>query len=185
MSNEWWKEEDGHQIWRGDRVLIMRRGAELPVDRCVRCNQPAVGVPVRISLSCAKESVPGYLPKPLKAVAQTAELFTRGHAVIYIGLCSLHRARRRRFGALLCLCLLTAAVCFIGAIISKRDWLWIPCIILPIIAAVLAELPLRVVEALMITDDTIVLGGVAPAYLRRFPIAEEDKLDGSRPHQPE
>lgn len=85
--------EPGGGVWRDGRLLVMRKQAVLP-DRCVKCNQPAGGGRLTRKLSWHH---PGFFLLILASIwiYLIVMLIVRHTAKIDIGICELHRRKRR------------------------------------------------------------------------------------------
>jgi hypothetical protein len=79
-------------IWRSDKLLVAAPGAELP-DRCVKCNAPAGGRRLKRTLYYHHPAIYLLLLCNLIIFAIVA-LIVRKRAVLQIGLCEHHLARR-------------------------------------------------------------------------------------------
>jgi len=80
--------------WRDGKVLVARKGAELP-DRCLKCNAPADGYRFSRTLSWVRPAwLLLFLISPLLLVL--VYLIVRRRAKVTVGLCEHHRRIRTR-----------------------------------------------------------------------------------------
>lgn len=85
--------EPGDGVWRDGAILVMRKEAVLP-DRCVKCNQPAGGGRLKRSLAWHHPAWFFLILISLWIYIIVA-LIVRHTAKIEIGLCEVHRRKRR------------------------------------------------------------------------------------------
>lgn len=85
-------EPSGQGFWREGDVLVLLKAGALP-DRCIVCNDPAAGFRLKQKLFWHPPLVYVLLVSPLIYVL--VALIVRQSAVVHVGLCSRHRARRR------------------------------------------------------------------------------------------
>lgn len=85
---------DGPGVWVDGDLLVMTKDATLP-DRCIRCNAPAHGYRLRRNLSWHS---PAWFLLILVSwlIYLIVALIIRKKAMIDVGLCEVHRGRRRR-----------------------------------------------------------------------------------------
>lgn len=162
--------DEGEGLWRDGGLLVMDKTASLP-ERCVVCNAPASGRPLRRRLAW---HAPGWYLLVLfnLLVYAIAALVVRKKADIRVGLCEAHRARRRTWMAVAWLLTLAAVILpFLLAIISADAGLVGMLLILPLIliAGLIGILGTRVVYARRIDSTFAWIGGVSPEFLAALP----------------
>lgn len=82
----------GMAVWRHGRQIVITRGTQLP-DRCVKCNAPSDGIRLKRRLYWHPPALYILLISPLIYIIVASIISKR--ATLEIGLCALHRARRR------------------------------------------------------------------------------------------
>jgi len=82
--------------WRSGRQLVTSLNATLP-PRCIKCNAPVEGKPIKRKLSCLPEAVYLTLLLPVFGVIVygITALFTRKTGVALVSICQRHRSARR------------------------------------------------------------------------------------------
>lgn len=156
--------------WRQGRVLVMAKTGELP-PRCVCCNAPATGRPLKRTLTW--HPAWWYLLLLFNLLVYlVVALIIRRTAIIRVGLCDRHRGRRRMWIALAwSLVLLAIALPMIASATGSTD----PFVffgltpLLLLVAALIGIFGARVVYAKRIDDHHAWIGGVSPAYLAELP----------------
>jgi len=165
--------------WRKGRVLVMAKTGELP-PRCVACNAPAIGRPLKRSLTW--HPAWWYLLLLINLLVYlVVALIIRKTAVIRVGLCDRHRGRRRMWIALAWSLVLLAIV--VPVVMSSAGWnepLMFVGLIPPLLlaAALIGIFGARVVYAKRIDDHHAWIGGVCPAYLAALPSWESGSSPG-------
>ena len=98
-GRQWGESDDRGGLWRERFLLVMDKTATLPVDRCIVCDAPATGPPLRRKLSW--HSPWWYLIVLVNLLFYAiAAMIVRKTVAVRVGLCDLHRTRRRRWIAL-------------------------------------------------------------------------------------
>ena len=111
----------GVSLWRQGRRLVTRSETPFP-DRCVKCNAPADGFRLKRVLYWAH---PAYLLLLLcnLLILLIVYLIVRKKAVLNIGLCEQHQARRKMGLIIGWTGTLVGFVLVIGAIVIESGWL--------------------------------------------------------------
>lgn len=164
---------DQAEIWRDGKLLVMRKGAELPY-RCIKTNAPA-DVWLKRDLSWAPLWVLVMLALSLP-IGLVCYLIVGKRAKIRIGLCEQRRAARIRA---ICvawgLVLLGVGLLFYGlasanGVPASPLWWLVPAGGLTIGAGVIVGMSLPgVIVTRRISENHIWLKGVHPDYLASFP----------------
>jgi hypothetical protein len=164
---------DQAEIWRDGKLLVMRKGAELPY-RCIKTNAPA-DVWLKRELSWAPWWVLALLLMSLP-IGLIAYLLAGKRARIRVGLCERRRAARvRAIWIAWLLALLGIGLMICGGVFADQQpnlplvYLF-PAGFLSLLVGLLmgATLP-HVVRAAKITDDYVWLKGAHPDYLAALP----------------
>ena len=93
-GRRWGGADDGGGLWRERSLLVMDKTATLPVDRCIVCDAPATGRPLRRKLFW--HSPWWYLLVLFNLVVYAiAAMIVRRKVDLRVGLCDTHRSRRR------------------------------------------------------------------------------------------
>lgn len=157
-------------LWRSGRLLVMDKAAALP-DACVTCNAPAGGFALRRRL--AWHSPWWYLLLLGNLLIYiVAALIVQKKAVIRVGLCPLHRGRRRTCVAVAWSLAALGVALPIGLGMLAPDAVVYGIIALPFLLLTGALVGLyggRVVYAKRIDDQFAWIGGVSPALLDTLP----------------
>lgn len=157
-------------LWRNDRVLVMEKTAPLP-DACVVCAAPAGGFTLRRRL--AWHSPWWYLLLLVNLVVYVVvALIVQRKADIRVGLCAMHRGRRRTWLAVAWSLVAVAVALPMVLIGLSPDSIGYGLIALPILLIVAALVGLygaRVVHPKRIDDTHAWIGGVSPAFLATLP----------------
>ncbi|HEV3339822.1 MAG TPA: hypothetical protein VG125_05680 [Pirellulales bacterium] len=154
-------------VWREAKTLVMWKDAVLP-DRCVRCNAPANGRRLRRTL---------YWHHPLiwlivlisPLIYIIVALIVRQKAVVAIGMCDRHYARRLK--SILAWWLITA-VCvgiFWYGIESNAGWFILAAVIAFLLNLCFAVAISTPVAPTRIDDHYVWLKKIHPDYLAQFP----------------
>lgn len=162
--------DDGGGVWRDDRVLVMRKTAELP-PRCIVCNAVATGRPLRRRLTWHNPWLYLLILANIIVYALVA-MIVQQKATISVGLCDRHRSRRRRWIAAAWLLALAAFVLpFLLATIAPQVAFGGFVAILPLVlvAGLFGIYGGRVVYPRRIDGTYVWLGGVGPAFLDTLP----------------
>lgn len=160
----------GEGLWRDGQRLVMRKMALLP-DVCVVCNAPAGGFMLRRKLYW--HSPVWYLTFFLNLVIYLiVALIVRKRVDVRVGLCPVHRARRRNCIAIVwTLCLAALLLPFLaGALDSDSSALaFLAAGMVILTAGLVGVFGASVVRAKRIDDQFAWLAGVSPAFLATLP----------------
>jgi len=165
--------DDGGGLWRERFLLVMDRTVTLPVDRCIVCNAPATGKPLRRKLSW--HSPWWYLLILFNLLFYAiAALIVRKKVDIRVGLCDSHRQRRRMWITVAWLLVLVAIGLVVVAtvtpladeVIALLMGLFAVCLLA---AGVIAVYGPRIVTAKQIDDRYAWIGGVSSEFLDTLP----------------
>ena len=163
-------EVTGDGVWREGKLLVMEKRAELP-PRCVKCNAPATGKPLKRKLYW---HAPGWYALVLLNLLFYAvvALLVRKTATIHVGLCDRHRGRRRMWIGI-AWSMVIAAIAMPFALIPVGEDAVIAAVAATVILLLAAALTglygARVVHATKIDDIRAWVAGVCPAYLAELP----------------
>lgn len=106
-------------LWREGKWLVMHREGTLP-DRCIRCNAPANGYRLKRKLSWCYPAWHLFLVCNLLIWILVVVAVSK-RATIQVGLCELHRRRRRRLIASGWLLALAGLGCFVLVIDVRSE----------------------------------------------------------------
>ena len=164
---------DGPGLWRERSLLVMDKTATLPVDRCIVCHEPATGRPLRRKLSW--HSPWWYLLVLFNLLFYAiAAMLVRKTLAVPVGLCDLHRTRRRRWIAL-AWGLVVVAIGLLGLVFSNpvtdatMAALMALALLLLLGGGVVGIYGPRVVYAQRIDDRYAWIGGVSSKLLDTLP----------------
>jgi hypothetical protein len=173
--------ENPNAAWRDKNLVRVRKGAVL-LDRCIKCNGPADGLPFKRSLSWASPywALSVFLIGPLLFVVVYVIVSRRGK--VTVGLCPLHRKNRARAIALGWLTALAGIGCIIATgmafdhltSIGISSNLFLPIgigvgILLLLVGLIGGAIGSRVLVATRIDKNFIWLSKVSPEYVASFP----------------
>ncbi|HWB12342.1 MAG TPA: hypothetical protein VG826_24160 [Pirellulales bacterium] len=154
-------------VWREFNTLVMWKDAQLP-DRCIRCNAPANGRRLRRTL---------YWHHPLlwlivlvsPLIYIIVALIVRQKAIVAIGMCDDHYARRVR--SILAWWLITAACIgmFWYGIVNQAAALLLASVVVFLGNLCFAVAISRPVVPTRIDDHYVWLKKIHPDYLAQFP----------------
>lgn len=161
---------EGGGPWRSGRLLVMDKAAPLP-ETCVTCNAPADGFTIRRRL--VWHSAWLYLLLLVNVLVYiVAVLIVQKKAVIRVGLCPLHRRRRRTCLLIAWSLVILSMALPVGLMILYPDAASFGFIALPfllICGALIGIFGGRVVYPKRIDDQFAWISGVSPAFLNRLP----------------
>jgi peptidoglycan/LPS O-acetylase OafA/YrhL len=173
---------DGPGLWRERSLLVMDKTATLPVDRCIVCHEPATGRPLRRKLSW--HSPWWYLLVLFNLVVYAiAAMIVRRKVDLRVGLCDLHRTRRRRSIAL-AWTLIVVAFFLLGYVAlnpvtdAPMAALMALALLSLLVGGLVAVYGPRVVTAKQIDDRYAWIGGVSSKLLDTLPDWSGPKYHG-------
>jgi len=164
-------EVPGTQLWRDGSRLVMDKTASLPA-RCIVCNAPATGQPLRRRLTWHPSA--WYLLLLINILVYAiVSLIVRQTAVIHVGLCDTHRGRRRTWIAVAWTLVLAAVILpFILGGIADDDTMalgFVFAFTAIVVAALIGIFGARVVRATRIDATRLWLAGVSPELIAELP----------------
>ncbi|HVX63509.1 MAG TPA: hypothetical protein VHC19_23005 [Pirellulales bacterium] len=169
--------EPGGGVWRDGRLLVMQKQAILP-DRCVKCNQPAGGGRLTRKLSWHH---PAFFLLILASIwiYLIVVLIVRQTAKIDIGMCELHRRKRRNAILASWLIILAGIAAIVIGTVASSDMggptpAYVPALFIGGLLAFLggliyAAIAVPPVAPNKIDKDYVWLKKVHPAYLAELP----------------
>lgn len=166
---------DEPDMWRDGPTLVVPRKCVLP-NRCVKCNAPAQR---RLVRRLYWHHPAYYLIIFVSLLIYViVALIVRQKAVIDVGLCARHHAKRRRSIIIGWLGLLGCIAGLVVAILFGRDypWLFWACPVLVLSELVYAVIVSRFVAPTRIDGQYAWLKNLHPDFLAEFPL-----LSGARP----
>ena len=153
-------------IWRADRVLVMGKDATLP-DRCVKCNAPAHGQ--RLTRNLSWHSPYLYLLILLNLLIYAiVVLIVRKKARVQIGLCDVHRTKRRMALAFGYVAGLGGLGLLIASLIQSSGVLALVGALL-LFAGLIGGATASIISAKRIDDRFVWIKGICRAYLDSLP----------------
>ncbi|MBN2563731.1 MAG: hypothetical protein JXQ75_22670 [Phycisphaerae bacterium] len=154
-------------VWRQGKLLVASLGAPLP-NRCIKCNAPAEGRPLKRRLSWHHPAIYLLVLAALLAYVIVA-LILRKQAVVEFGLCARHRARRRWAVAICWLFVLgSVGLLFLAAIVENLAFAALACV--SVVTGLLVYLfGGQPVTPYRIDDHAVWLRGVCADYLSTLP----------------
>lgn len=156
----------GHGVWRERNKLIMSRDAELP-PRCVKCNVPT-HLRLKRKLSWHHPAIYLIILVALLIYLIVA-MVLRKSAVVEIGLCDEHLAKRRR-DIWITVGLVVIGSLGFGLAIGFEDLTYLLIGFVALIAALIYGIAFaRVVAPAKIDDRFVWLSGVNKQYLNELP----------------
>lgn len=156
--------------WREGRLLRVRKDAVLP-DRCLKCNEPAEGYQFKRSLTWAS---PYYAVLILCGVLifVLVYLVMSRRGKVTVGLCPLHRRKRKRAMMWGWLSVLAAIVSIIAVGVVPEQFAPVAVgsgVLLLLAGLIGGMLGSRILVPVRIDKHFIWLSKVSPAYLATFP----------------
>lgn len=164
-----WGDSEGG-LWQDRGLLVVDDGAELP-PRCIRCNAPATGRPLRRKLIWHPAGWYLLVLFNLLLYAIVA-MIVRKTATIHVGLCDRHRNRRGTWIVVASVLLAAAFVVPLCLIPLGGDAVFAAgLLILPLLlaAGLCGIFGARVVYAKKIDGGRAWVGGACPDYLSGLP----------------
>lgn len=181
-GRRWGGADDGGGLWRERSLLVMDKTATLPVDRCIVCDAPATGRPLRRKLFW--HSPWWYLLVLFNLVVYAiAAMIVRRKVDLRVGLCDTHRSRRRWWIALAWSLVLGAiGLLAIGLTTRLTDGTAASLIGLAVLGflagGIIGIYGVRVVTAKQIDDRYAWIGGVSSKLLDTLPDWSGPKYHG-------
>lgn len=157
----------GSGVWRDKSTLVMSQGVALP-DRCIKCNEPAHGFRLKRKLTWHHPAI--YLLILVAVLIYLiVSLILRKRAIVEIGLCERHLAKRRKNLLVTWLLFLLGVAGFIMAAVAEDGTYALVGTILLLCAIIYALAVVRVVAPSKIDDKFVWLRGVNKDYLNQLP----------------
>jgi hypothetical protein len=157
----------GAGVWRNKSMLVMSKDAALP-DRCVKCNEPAYGRRLKRKLTWHHPAIYILIFVALLIYLIIA-LILRKSAIVEIGVCEMHLAKRRRNILITWLLVLLGIVGFIlGIGLADGTYALVGAFLL-IAAIIYGLVVVKLVAPGKIDDKFVWLKGVNKAYLDELP----------------
>jgi hypothetical protein len=163
--------------WQEGTTLVMTRGVELP-DRCIKCNLPAGGY----KLECRVSWHPGLVYALLAMgplIYFVVAVFVSNRATILVGLCELHRKKRKRaittgwITSLAGLGLLWGAVAFVDHDVILGGILCLTGAIASLFGMAYGVIGPQVCTPKKIDKQLVWLNKIDPSYLASLPLWTE------------
>jgi GYF domain 2 len=155
-------------MWRMKKQLVTHSETPFP-DRCVKCNAPANGFRLKRVLYWQHPAY--YLLLLINLlILVIVVLIVRKKAILNIGLCNIHRAKRQQaiiigwsgtLGGLALAC--------IGGIAFKSGWLVLVGIIVFLVAAIYGGVVGPIISAAKVTKENVWVKGVHRDFLAGLP----------------
>lgn len=149
-----------------DRKIILPRHAVLPTIRCIKCNEPSDGQPLKRKLAWHSPFV--YLLLLLNALIYLiVALIVRKKAVVHVGLCDKHRSQRT-------LCLVLSTVLIVLPIVAtmlalaldiRPQFYLITCLVGLIVGLIVIAIGTKVITPCFIDDQFVHIKGAGRPYL--------------------
>jgi hypothetical protein len=156
-------------VWRLNRQIVLRPNTPMP-DRCVKCNAPANGIRLKRQLSWHPS--PYYLLIFIGLLIYViVALIVRKQAVVHIGLCEAHRARRRFTIGSCWLAALAGIVAIFGGanLATGGGWLVLMGITGILAALVVGATAVPIVSAAKIDGELVWIRGAGREFLDSLP----------------
>jgi len=153
-------------LWRDGRILVMRRDSVLP-DRCIKCNEPALGYKLRRVLYWHRPAWYWLILVSVLIYAIVA-MIVRKRAIVEVGLCPAHR-QRRYLAVVLGILALCGGLGGCLAYASESEAAVYLGLILAVAGVVIAGFGSQVVTASQIDDNYVRLKGAGADYLSPLP----------------
>jgi hypothetical protein len=157
----------GTMLWRSAKVLVMTPEAQLP-DRCVKCNAPAAGRRLKRRLYWHHPAVYLLILCSLLIYVIVA-IVIRKRAVIDIGLCERHFARRKLNLWISWMMALGGVVSIVAAIAYNNGWLGLTGGVLLLAAAIYGLATTQMVSAKRIDQNHVWVRGACREFLDTLP----------------
>lgn len=152
-------------IWRYKKLIILKRDAVFP-DRCVKCNEPANGFKLKRSLMWHSPILYVLLCSIL-VYALVALLVSR-RAVVHVGLCEVHRAKRKRNIFISWGIMSASIICFVLSAVYGV-MVGVIGLILLVAAAIYSSATVLMVSPRFIDKMEVKLSGAGKAFLDSLP----------------
>jgi GYF domain 2 len=157
----------GNNLWRFNKRLVTRSETVFP-DRCVKCNAPADGFRLKRVLYWQH---PAYLLLLLcnLLVLIIVVLIVRKKAVVHIGLCHKHRARRKQGMIIGWSSFLGGVVALVIAGVLSSGWIAFGGVLVLLAGSIYGVILARTVSATKITKENVWVAGVHRDFLADLP----------------
>jgi hypothetical protein len=157
----------GEGVWREGKNLVISRDALLP-DRCVKCNAVTTG---RLKRKLAWHHWAIYLLILLSLLIYAiVAMIIRKRATVDLGLCDVHKAKRRTYIWITLLMILGGVAGFVLAIAVYDGTPALIGLLLLITGFVFGAIMIRVTYPSKIDDRFVWLRGVNKEYLDQLPV---------------
>lgn len=173
-----WGEGDG--VWCNGELLVVHKQAMLP-DRCVKCNRPAHGGRLKCRLLDLHPSFALFVAAgaPIYILIYVAwALIKKRAASIEVGLCEIHRRKRRNSMFLSAICMSLGVGMFVMAFISRDvmgapiifcEMIFIGGVVALVVGCFSAATVVQTVESERIDAEYVWLKKVDPSFLAELP----------------
>ncbi len=156
-------------VWRRGKLIVFRKNTALPF-RCVKCNAPAHGKPLRSNLSWHPPAI--YLTILIGLIIYViVALCVQKSARISFGLCARHRRRRARVVAVSWLFALTCVSLIVCSIPLDNPAFAVLGLLILILGLVLYLIFARSLTAARIDNEWVWLRGAGEEFLDTLPSA--------------
>ena len=154
-------------LWRNNARLVTRTEAVFP-DRCVKCNAPAGGFRLKRTLYWAH---PAYLLLLLcnLLILLVVYLMVRKKAIVHIGLCEQHRAKRKHGTVIGLSSIVAGIVLLVCAAVFNSGWLLAFGLIVFVGGAITGGVMARTVTPTKIDKEYVWLSGVHRDFMANLP----------------
>ncbi|TWT38225.1 hypothetical protein KOR34_31940 [Posidoniimonas corsicana] len=160
-------ESDDRRLAVDSKHLIVPFGAQFP-DRCVKCNEPALGYKLRRDLAWHSPMI--YLLLLLNILIYlVVAMAVRRKATVLVGLCPEHRSRRRWWQVVCTVLGVSAVAGLVAAAVLESGLLAIASVVLFVPTIVAAIITTPVVSAGCITDRHAEVRGCGREFLQALP----------------
>ncbi len=154
-------------VWRDKSTLVMSQGVALP-DRCIKCNEPAHGFRLKRKLTWHHPAI-YFLIVVAVLLYLIVAMILRKTATVEIGLCEMHRAKRRKNILITWLLFLLGVAGFTMAIFAADSTYLLVGVIFLLGALIYGLMVVRVVAPSKIDEKFVWLRGVNKNYLDQLP----------------
>lgn len=154
-------------LWRDESTLVMEKNATLP-DRCVKCNEPAMGVRLKRKLSWHHPILYILIFGGLVFYLIIA-LIVRKTATLDVGVCARHLKKRRQGIVISWLLIIGGIVGFFAALSLNEGGLALLGMVLFLGGVIYGIVAARLVAPSKIDDRLVWLRGLNKDYLSDLP----------------